>query len=82
MSAGVSVCVYVFLLVHYFVLEVAIARGEEARLLASIQDKSSDSRMGRYEWDMDRVRHLKRRVDIQIREYKAVCCCGCVVVVC
>ena len=69
-------------MVNYGCLEVAIARGEEARLLASVKDASSDSRMGRYEWDMEGVRHWKRKLEIQYREYKAVCCCcmccGCV----
>ena len=64
-------------LCNILILEVAIARGEEARQLASVKDASGDSRMGRYEWDMESVRRWKRKLEIQYREYKAVCCCGC-----
>ena len=64
-----------FLFVYCFNLEVAIARAEEARQLALLSDSSGDSRMGRYSWDMDSVRRWKRKLDIQHREYKAVCCC-------
>ena len=63
-----------FLLCSVLLLEVAIARAEEARQLALIGDSSGDSRMGRYSWDMDSVRRWKRKLDIQHREYKAVCC--------
>ena len=64
-----------FLLCSVLLLEVAIARAEEARQLALIGDSSGDSRMGRYSWDMDSVRRWKRKLEIQHREYKAVCCC-------
>ena len=57
-----------------FILEVAIARAEEARQLALLSDSSGDSRMGRYSWDMESVRRLKRKLDIRHREFKAVCC--------
>ena len=67
-----SFCWYIIL-----ILEVAIARGEEARQLASVKDASGDSRMGRYDWDMESVRRWKRKLEIQHREYKAVCCCSC-----
>ena len=63
------------LLCNILLLEVAIARAEEARQLALIGDSSGDSRMGRYSWDMDSVRRWKRKLEIQHREYKAVCCC-------
>ena len=68
----VSFC---FLLCNVLFLEVAIARAEEARQLALVGDSSGDSRMGRYSWDMDSVRRWKRKLEIQHREYKAVCCC-------
>ena len=64
-----------FLLCIVFLLEVAIARAEEARQLALVGDLSGDSRMGRYSWDMESVRRWKRKLDIQHREFKAVCCC-------
>ena len=64
-----------FLLCIVFLLEVAIARAEEARQLALVGDSSGDSRMGRYSWDMESVRRWKRKLDIQHREFKAVCCC-------
>ena len=64
-----------FLLCSVLLLEVAIARAEEARQLALVGDSSGDSRMGRYSWDMESVRRWKRKLDIQHREFKAVCCC-------
>ena len=63
------------LLCNVLLLEVAIARAEEAHQLALVGDSSGDSRMGRYSWDMDSVRRWKRKLEIQHREYKAVCCC-------
>ena len=60
---------------YCFLLEVAIARAEEARQLALVGDSSGDSRMGRYSWDMESVRRWKRKLDVQHREFKAVCCC-------
>ena len=73
-----SVISFLFSFVYCFNLEVAIARAEEARQLALLSDSSGDSRMGRYSWDMDSVRRWKRKLDIQLREFKAVscgCCC-------
>ena len=66
---------YSLLLCNVLLLEVAIARAEEARQLALVGDSSGDSRMGRYSWDMESVRRWKRKLDIQHREFKAVCCC-------